>query len=421
MILYHIEFIRKKVEDDLGRKTNKRINTSIRKYSIRLASLFLSTLLLMNGAPVISVAAAEQMNEGDEVENVETDESEIEETEAESLENEEVVQPTSRIATFSATVSEDELNSDGTDESGESEENSEESGEENQDDPNNPTVEITTETEEAIIPFETEYVQDPTLLEGEERVEQEGQDGLLERTVEITTDANGVIVSEEIIGEEVIIEAIPEIILVGTMVEDEPEPPAPEPGEPDAPEEPTPQPEEPTDPEETQDPMLQVDPIYPEAETISGFANPNAQVVVFYPGTSRQRSANVNGNGDWMIRNLGGDASSLTEGATVPMQLIYENQVHEYEDQFYVQSESGPTDYYAAEVGVSEDSSTAENSSEENLSSSSISETPENSEKPELLPETGESVNGSMLGLTTLAAGLGLMVISKKKESKELN
>ena len=42
-----------------------------------------------------------------------------------------------------------------------------------------------------------------------------------------------------------------------------------------------------------------------------------------------------------------------------------------------------------------------------------------NEESPETLPETGESVNGSMLGVASVAAGLGLMFIGKKKETKE--
>jgi hypothetical protein len=218
--------------------------------------------------------------------------------------------------------------------------------------------------------------------------------------------------------------------------EPEPEPtPDPEPEVPEVPE-PTPQPEpEPTPEPEIEEPILAVDPIYPQAESISGYANPNANVVVFYPGSNRQRSASVDENGYWTVRNIAGDASYLEEGATVPMLLLYNGEEHLYENQFYVQSESGATDYYAPEVevneGYEETSTVEEPSVEDELADETVeNKTAENNETktftpsrntkvPELLPETGESKNIQVLGFATLAAGLSLMVIVKTRKLKE--
>lgn len=220
--------------------------------------------------------------------------------------------------------------------------------------------------------------------------------------------------------------------------EPDPEPtpdPEPEPEVPEVPE-PTPQPDpEPTPEPEIEEPVLAVDPIYPQAESISGYANPNANIVVFYPGSNRQRSASVDENGYWTVRNIAGDASYLEEGATVPMLLLYNGEEHLYENQFYVQSESGATDYYASEKEVNEGyegtSTVEELAAEEELADETIeNKTVENKETkaftpsrntkvPELLPETGESKNIQVLGFATLAAGLSLMVIVKNRKLKE--
>jgi len=200
--------------------------------------------------------------------------------------------------------------------------------------------------------------------------------------------------------------------------------------------EPTPQPDPEPAPElESEEPILAVDPIYPQAESISGYANPSANVVVFYPGSNRQRSASVDENGYWTVRNIAGDASYLEEGATVPMLLLYNGEEHLYENQFYVQSESGTTDYYAPEVevneGYEETSTVEELPAEDELTDETVeNKTIENKETktftpsrntkvPELLPETGESNNIQILGFATLAVGLSLMVIGKTRKIKE--
>lgn len=165
--------------------------------------------------------------------------------------------------------------------------------------------------------------------------------------------------------------------------------------------------------------VMAVNPIFPEARIISGYANPNANVIVIYPGTSRQRSATVGSDGYWMVRNLGGDASSLTEGATVPMILKYNGHDHYYDDQFYVQAETATPDNYAAEVDESANSTElSSNPIEAEVTSEYLSETAVNTESLEMLPQTGAGDSVELLGLASLVSGLGLMTIGKKKETQ---
>lgn len=289
----------------------------------------------------------------------------------------------------------------------------------------NPVVETREEVREESIPFETQYIEDDSISEGEQVVSQTGIDGVYLRTYEVTVYEDGTI-EEELINESTT-DATPQIILVGTQVVEEPVDPEPEPEEPTEPA-PEPTPEEP-EPEESEEPILAVNAIYPNAQSITGYANPNANVVVFYPGTNRQRSATVNGNGYWQVRNIGGDASSLTEGSTVPMLLIHNGEEHYYEDQFYVQSEDGTPDDYSANTEVSENSSEADNMNTDNATDSATdsavdsdiaSSTLAEDEAPQLLPETGESENPEFLGFASLATGLGLMVVGKKKTEKDM-
>ena len=166
----------------------------------------------------------------------------------------------------------------------------------------NPVVETREEVREESIPFETQYIEDDSISEGEQVVSQTGIDGVYLRTYEVTVYEDGTI-EEELINESTT-DATPQIILVGTQVVEEPVDPEPEPEEPTEPA-PEPTPEEP-EPEESEEPILAVNAIYPNAQSITGYANPNANVVVFYPGTNRQRSATVNGNGYWQVRILVG-------------------------------------------------------------------------------------------------------------------
>lgn len=95
-----------------------------------------------------------------------------------------------------------------------------------------PTVvtRMVTETEE--IPFETETVEDPTLLEGTEEVRTEGVVGKRTITFEVTY-TNGVETDRRKIDEVVTREPVNEVVAVGTgQPEPEPEPepePQPEP------------------------------------------------------------------------------------------------------------------------------------------------------------------------------------------------
>ncbi|QTH48582.1 MULTISPECIES: G5 domain-containing protein [Streptococcus] len=69
--------------------------------------------------------------------------------------------------------------------------------------------------QEEIIPFDTIWRDDSTLLKGETRVYQEGQNGQIVRTVEnILID--GVLAQTTVISEETVLKAIPRIILFGT-------------------------------------------------------------------------------------------------------------------------------------------------------------------------------------------------------------
>ena len=406
------------MEENLKKRSTDKLKTTTRKYSIKIASLFLSSLLLINSAPVISVAAKEQAE--DTVESTEvTEEAETDDMnetqdedintdeEIETLEEEATEDNTSQIAAFSAAVGDEEKSSVTSRTDG------------------------TTEAGDGVIGVGTEGENDS----GEAGEDEEGGAGdpVDPYSDPENPDNTGV---PENPGDPVDPDSDPE----NPDDTGVPENPG-EPTDPDPEESPDPDPEEPADPEpeepiedeipendEEEKPGLQVNPIFPKAETITGSATlSEGQVIVLYPGTTRERSANINADGSWLIRNLAGDSNYLTEGSTVPMQIINGNQIHGYEDQFYVQEESSDPDYYAAEeetVDVANEGSTAEeeNIASENMSSTSgseASETEEPTEPVETLPETGESVNGSALGIASLTAGLGLMFIGKKKETKE--
>jgi len=74
-----------------------------------------------------------------------------------------------------------------------------------------------------------------------------------------------------------------------------------------------------------EEPELVVHPIEPYAEVISGTANLNAQVIVFYPGTEGSISTSVDGDGNWNIVNTNNNDRHFTPGSSVPVELQLED------------------------------------------------------------------------------------------------
>lgn len=81
-----------------------------------------------------------------------------------------------------------------------------------------------------------------------------------------------------------------------------------------------------------EEPELIVHPIEPYANQISGTANLDAQVIVFYPGTEHKKSASVDDYGNWEIINTNNVGRHLTPGSVVPIDLHLEDDIiHSYE------------------------------------------------------------------------------------------
>lgn len=408
---------------DLKKEPNEKMKPSIRKISSLALMLSLSASLILGPLQQVSVVSASEteIEEGivsdeevtEEATEIEATSQELDETQEESNLTQD---PASEGRQAAEPANLNEVNEpgegDGTnpDESGNEDPSEDIPGEDESEEDlpdDNPIVDTREETDETVLPFETQYVEDNSILVGEEVISQEGTDGLLTQRFLITEYENGEIERELI--DESREEAVPRIVLVGTLVE-EPEPdPEPDP-------EPEPEPDPTPDPGED-DPFLGVEPIFPNAQEISGYANSSANIVVFYPGTDKQRSTTVAPNGYWTIRNVAGDANYLTEGATVPMLLIHNGEEHYY-DQFYVQADDGIVDNYAAEVNPSDTSSTDNGDAKEEEPET----TPSNEEDPELLPETGVADDKvEMLGFTSLTAGFALIAVSKRKDRKIKN
>lgn len=82
--------------------------------------------------------------------------------------------------------------------------------------PTNPIISTEEIIEEKPIAYETEYIQDRTMMVGEEVVDREGIEGIIQETYEVTTYEDGMIESELILS-ETIKEPVNEIVRQGTI------------------------------------------------------------------------------------------------------------------------------------------------------------------------------------------------------------
>lgn len=91
-----------------------------------------------------------------------------------------------------------------------------------------PVVVTRTVTETEEIPFDEETVEDPSLAAGTEEVRTEGEPGERTLTYEVTV-VNGEETDRELVNEEVTVEPVSEVVVIGTREKPEPEPePEPE-------------------------------------------------------------------------------------------------------------------------------------------------------------------------------------------------
>lgn len=89
--------------------------------------------------------------------------------------------------------------------------------------------------------------------------------------------------------------------------------------------------------------QLTVDPIYPEASTISGTVNPDAESVHVYLPNGAQISGTVQDDGTWSA-NLFGNASQLVLGEKVSVRVRMDENTHRYEDEFEVVADEREAD-----------------------------------------------------------------------------
>ncbi len=76
------------------------------------------------------------------------------------------------------------------------------------------------ETEISAIPYSTDYESVKELEEGMQQIKQEGIDGKKQIQYKIITDANGNVIEKSVINEQILEEAKPQIIMVGTKKEE---------------------------------------------------------------------------------------------------------------------------------------------------------------------------------------------------------